>query len=77
MESCLGATSEGRARKEREARRKDEELAAALRAEDAKIQAEKDIADKTATDATISAGSSSDILQGSRSTPATQTQGQQ
>ena len=66
MESCLGATYEGRARKECEAGRKDEELTAALRAEDAKIQAEKDIADKTATDAAISAGSSSHILQGER-----------
>ena len=63
-EELLGATSECRARKEREAGRKDEELTAALRAEDAKIQAEKDIADKTATDAASSAGSSSEIIQG-------------
>ena len=64
METCPGATSEGRARKECEACRKDKVLSPVLRAEDAKIQAEKDIVDKTATDAAISAGSSSVIPQG-------------
>ena len=64
MDNCLGATSAGRARKDREAGRKDEELTAALRVEDAKIQAEKDIVDKTATDAAVLAGSSSYIPQG-------------
>ena len=41
MENCLKETAEGRSRKEREAARREDELTAALAAEDAKIQAEK------------------------------------
>ena len=41
MEQCLAATPEGRSRKEREADRREEELTAALRAEDAKITKEQ------------------------------------
>ena len=54
-------TSEGPARKEREADRREEELAAALRADDAKVQAEKDVTEKAARDAATSASSSSAI----------------
>ena len=60
-------------------------MTTALHAEDAKIQAEKDIIGKTAKDAAVAAGSSSDIPQGesvntrhtnagSRSVPETQQQ---
>ena len=40
MEQCHAATSEGRGRKKREAGRREEELTAALRAEDARITKE-------------------------------------
>ena len=58
MEQCLAATSEGRGRKEREAGRREEELTAALRAEDARITKEQEISEKTTTYAATSASSS-------------------
>ena len=59
MEQCLAATSEGRSRKEREARRREDELTAAFRAEDAKIIQEQEISEK-ATRYAATAASSSD-----------------
>ena len=43
MEKCIAETAEGRARKERESARKEEELTEALRAEDARIQKEQEV----------------------------------
>ena len=51
MEECLEATAEGRSRKEREAARREEELAAALRAEYARLAKEQQVADKAAANA--------------------------
>ena len=58
MEQCLTATSEGRSRKEREAGRREEELTAALGAEDEKITKEKEISDKATRDSATAASSS-------------------
>ena len=64
MDDCLGVTSEGRARKEREAGGREEELTAALRAEGAKIKAEKENTDKAARDSATAASSLSAISPG-------------
>ena len=58
MEQCLAATSEGRSRKEREAARREDELTAALRAEDARIAKEQEINEKAARDAATATSSS-------------------
>lgn len=58
MEQCLTATAEGRSRKEREAGRREEELTAALRAEDERITKEKEISDKAARNSATAASSS-------------------
>ena len=58
MEQCLTATAEGRSRKEREAGRREEELTTALRAEDDRINKEKELSDKAARDSATAASSS-------------------
>ena len=50
MEKCLEESADGRARKEREAARREEELTDMLKAEDAKIQAEKDLVEAAQED---------------------------
>jgi len=57
MERCLTATSEGRSRKEREAGRREEELTAALRAEDARITKEDELSKKATQDAATASSS--------------------
>ena len=58
MEHSLAAMSEGRSRKEREAARREDELTAALRAEDTRIIKEQEINEKATRDAATSASSS-------------------
>ena len=48
METALNETAEGRARKDREAARREEELTEALMAEDAKIRREEELNDEAA-----------------------------
>ena len=69
MEQCLAATSDGRSRKEREAGRREEELTAALRAEDGRITKEQEISEKATRDAATSASSSDPRLPGSGDVP--------
>ena len=69
MEQCLAATSEGRSRKEREAGRREEELTAALRAEDARITRKQEITEKATRDAATSASSSDPRPSGSGVVP--------
>ena len=67
MQECLGATADGRARKEREATRKEDELTAALKAEDSRIQMDKDLGEKAAQEKIMKEKSESAPPQGESS----------
>ena len=64
MEDCLDTTAEGRARKERESARREDDLTDALRAEDAKILKEQELKTNAAQDAATASGSSDARPQG-------------
>ena len=57
MEGCLGKTAGGRARKEREVARREDQLPDALQAEDAKRQKEQEMVAKAARDPAAASGS--------------------
>ena len=57
MKQCLTGTSEGRSRKEREAGRREEELTAAIPAEDARITKDHELNEQATKDAATAASS--------------------